>query len=745
MIHQSLIFTKWAAMNKRSVFPGLALAGLLLAASLTQAAEIVRPRVGLVLGGGGARGAAHIGVLEVLEKLRVPVDCVAGTSMGGLVAGAFAAGLSPTEMRRELARADWKDMFFDSPPYSDVSYRNKVISQRFLPASETGVSSKGLTYQGGVVSGQKIKLFFNRLVNSDLGEREIETLPLPLSIIATDIGNGDKVVFRSGSLTKAMRASMSVPGLMSPVEYQGRKLVDGGLVDNVPIDEVRDHCQADIVIAINVGSPLMKAEDVGSLFSVAAQMVNILTEQNVTRSLATLKPGDIYIRPDLEGISAGDFAKSSETADRGRQAALAVADRLQALAVSDEVYSAWVNRIAYVRNESPVIDEIQVAGLKTVNPAAVERHIQARPGERLEEKALNRDMLYIYGDGWFESVDYAVLTARDRNILRVLPAEKSWGPDYLRFGINLESNFREDSTYSLRVAYDKTWLNPLGGELIVAAEIGNTPGLVVDYYQPLEAQQRYFFESSLGYEGRSFNLYQDNNKLAEYWRNRGFVSAGFGINVGLLGQVSAGWRQIWQEATLETGIPSAIFPAKASESYGGEYVSINFDQKNRLFFPTKGWSSQLAYFNSSKADYSKVNADVQAFYPIGDYVISSRLSYQGSLNGPLPYYDAGYLGGFLNLSGFTQRELVGDNIRYGNIRVEKIIGDFPLGLRGDLRAGVALETGKVGTPYTQTQLSGWLNSAAIYLGGETPLGPVYLGYGRSDSGSSNVYLFLGTP
>jgi NTE family protein len=732
-------------MNERSVFPSLALACLLLAASLAHAAESVRPRIGLVLGGGGARGAAHIGVLEVLEKLRVPVDCVAGTSMGGLVAGAFAAGLSPAEMRRELAKADWNDMFLDSPAYAEVNYRNKAISKRFLPASETGVNSQGLTYRGGVVSGQKIKLFFNRLVNSDLGEREIETLPLPLSIIATDIGNGEKVVFRSGSLTRAMRASMSVPGLMAPVDYQGRKLVDGGLVDNVPIDEVRDHCQADIVIAVNVGSPLMKAEDVGSLLTVSVQMVNILTEQNVTRSLATLKPTDIYIKPDLEGITAGDFVKSSETADRGRKAALSVADRLQALAVSDEVYSAWVNRITYVRNESPVINEIEVAGLKVVNPAAVERQIQARSGERLDETTLNRDMLRIYGDGWFESVDYAVLSTRDRNILRVLPAEKSWGPDYLRYGINLESNFSLDSTYSLRVGYDKTWLNPLGGELIVAAEIGNAPGVLLDYYQPLEAQQRYFFDSSLAYGGRPFYLYQDNNRVAEYWRTRGLVSAGFGINVGLLGQIRTGWRQIWQEATLETGIPSAIFPAKTSESYGGEYVTLDFDQMDRLFFPSRGWSSKLAYFNSSQAGYSKVTANVEAAYPIGDFVINSRLSYQGSLNGPLPYYDAGSLGGFLNLSGFTRQELNGDNIRYGNIRVEKIIGQFPLGLRGDLRAGVALETGKVGTPYTQTQLSGWINSAAIYLGGETPLGPFYLGYGRSDTGSSNVYLFLGTP
>ena len=135
------------------------------------AEEVVRPKVGLVLGGGGARGAAHIGVLEVLRELRVPVDCIAGTSMGALVSGAYAAGLAPTEMRAAMAAADWADMFLDNPTYSEINYRNKAISRRFMPGSETGVLDDGVSYRGGVVAGQKIKLFFNRLVHADQGER----------------------------------------------------------------------------------------------------------------------------------------------------------------------------------------------------------------------------------------------------------------------------------------------------------------------------------------------------------------------------------------------------------------------------------------------------------------------------------------------------------------------------------------------------------------------------------------------
>ena len=733
-------------MTCRSVFRGLIPVVFAVFVGVSYAADAgTRPRIGLVLGGGGARGAAHIGVLEVLEKLRVPVDCVAGTSMGALVSGAYAAGLSPAEMRDELAKADWNDMFQDNPEYAEISYRNKAIARRYLPGTETGISGNGVAYQGGVVSGQKIKLFFNRLVNSDLGERNIESLPLPLSIIATDIGNGDKVVFREGSLTKAMRASMSVPGLMAPVDHQGHKLVDGGLVDNLPIDEVRERCQADISIVVNVGSPLMKAEEVGSLLTVSVQMVNILTQQNVTRSLAMLKPDDVLIRPDLSGIGSGDFQKSSETADRGKAAAEAVAERLKAFALSEEDYAAWRKPIAYARQAAPRIDEIHITDLKRVNPAAVERQLRVKPGDAVDDQRINQDMLRIYGDGWYESVDYALLTARDRNILQVMPVEKSWGPDYLRFGVSLDTNFKQDSSYTLRAAYDKTWLNDLGGQLLVSSEIGRKNALAVDLYQPLEAQQRYFAESSLAFGTERVGIYQNDRKLADYEAARGIASLGVGFNIGQLGQVHAGWRQTWLNANLETGIPSPTFPANAKKSFGGHYAALDFDQMDRLYFPTSGWSSKLSYFNSPKEGYSKVVGELNGAYSLNDYVLNGRLSYQGSLRGSLPIDDAGMLGGFANLSGFAPNQLVGDDVRFASLRAEKIIGRLPLGLRGDMRIGLALEAGKFGRLYTETQRTGWLNSASIYLGGETPVGPVYLGYGRSDSGSSNVYLFIGTP
>ena len=428
-----------------------------------------------------------------------------------------------------------------------------------------------------------------------------------------------------------------------------------------------------------------------------------------------------------------------------RAAAEAVSARLQALAVSAEEYEAWAKRIAYVRLSPPPVDAVVIDRLKTVNPVAVERHLRVKPGDPIDDARVNQDMLRIYGDGWYESVDYSLINVRDRNILHVTPIEKSWGSDYLRFGVNLQTNFKQDSAYTLRAAYDKTWLNSLGGELLVVGEIGRTNQIGIDLYQPLDARQRYFMEGSLSYGQETIGFYEDDHKLADFEQTKGIASLGAGANVGQLGQVHAGWRQRWLEYDLTTGIPSFIFPERFEERSTGGYLALDFDQMDRLYFPTSGWSARFGYFNSPADDYSKLTAELRGAYALDDYVLNASFSYQGSLQGTLPIYDAGTLGGFHNLGGFAPNQLVGDDIRYFGLRAEKIIGRLPLGLRGDMRAGLALETAKVGRPYTETHRTGWLNSATLYLGGETPLGPVYLGYGQSDAGVSSVYLFIGTP
>jgi NTE family protein len=734
------------------------------AAPSEAAAAPPRPRIGLALGGGGARGAAHIGVLEVLERLRIPVDCVAGTSMGAVVAGALAAGVTPAQMRAELARADWSDMFIDEPGWDERNFRSKRLTQRFLSGTEIGVSGKGLQYLPGVLTGQKIKLFLNRLVHADRSERDIQALPLPLSIVATDIGSGDRVVIRNGSLSKAMRASMSIPGLMAPVEHEGRSLVDGGLVDNVPVREVRERCNADVVIAVNVGSPLLDAKEVISLFSVAAQMVGILTEQNVGQSLALLRPGDVYIKPDMGDVTAADFERHAQAVQRGLDAALAATEQLRALAVSEAEYAAWWARITAAQGGAPVVDAVEVAGLPQLDPKAVLRHVTQPLGRTLDTARLHRDLLRAYGDAHFESVDYALVPQgrrepqetqapqkqqvpqgpgpqAERHVLRVMPVAKRWGPDFLRFAAGLNSTLKRGSTYSLRGAYQKTLLNRLGGELMVTGEVGSTSALALDVHQPLDPWQRSFIEIGARAASSAVIVFEDEDKLSEYEVRSQTYSVAAGVNLGLVGQWRLGWMGQSKRYQLDTGL--AVFPRGPFRTPGW-FTTLDFDQLNHPTFPSDGWSAKAAYFEPNGGSFTRLNLEARAARQAGSFVIAGRVAHTSSPRGVLPFHEAASLGGLLNLSAYGAGQFLGDDVQYAQLRAERVLQRLPIGLSGDLRAGIALEAGRMGVRYTETSRSGWEDSVFFYLGGATPIGPLYLGYARSSSGTANAYLFIGS-
>lgn len=714
---------------------------LLAACALPALSDPPRPRIGLVLGGGGARGTAHIGVLEVLDRLRIPVDCVAGTSMGALIAGAYLSGLAPDQMTARLAKVDWNDLFKDESARAQTNIRERRLAQSYFPGLEMGAKGDGVRMAQGVVGGQKIKLFFNTLVGADRGDRSIESLPLPLSIIATDIGTGEKIVFRDGELAAAMRASMSVPAVLAPVAYRGRYLVDGGLVDNLPVGEARARCDADVVIAVDVGSPLRKPEDVNSVFAVSGQMISILTEQNAVASRASLKPDDVYIEPQLEGITATDFAKFREGAARGRDAAEAQATRLRRYAVPETDYLAWRARLRSPPGPMPRIDVVQIAAMPHVNPAAIAGGMRVHPGQPLDTKLLERDLADIYGEGDFESVDYALLGSRERRILRITPTEKPWGPDYLRFGVELQASDQEN-TFALRAAYHRKWLNALGGEWLSGAQVGERATLFTEFYQPLEAQRRFFVEPSFGLFRDKLGIYQDDARIAQYELRGRRGAFSLGANIGRVGSVRVGrlWRKV--DATIETGAPT--LPTGESHLKGWN-VAFDFDQLNRPFFPSSGWALRATYYKDDDLRYSRLAADLRAARAWGNYVVNGKLSYVGAPQGRLPVADLGALGGFLNLSGYSRDQILAGDTRFASIRAEKIIGRMPLGLSGDLRIGLSLEAGRAGDRRTETRVDGWQRAAAIYVGGETPVGPAFVGVGRAEGGYATFYVFIGLP
>ena len=574
------------------------LAGALLAMpqALAQAGA-ARPKIGLVLGGGGARGGAHLGVLEVLEELRVPFDCIAGTSMGALMAGAYVAGASPAEMRETIRRTDWRGMFDDSAGREAVDLRRKHLDDRFYSGLEFGVTREGLRYREGVVTGEKFKFFFNELVRADPGERNIEDLPLPLTLIATDIGTGERVAMRSGNLVTAMRASMAVPGAIAPVIRDGRKLVDGGLVDNVPVREVRERCGAQVVIAVNVGSPLFRPEEVTGVMSVVGQMVNLLTEQNVAASLSLLQPGDIYLKPDLGDITAADFTRQLDAAQAGRKSALEAADGLRTLSVSPAEYREWRARVRLGPVTAPVIDEIRVAATRFVNPAEMRDGIRQREGQPLDTKALAEDLVRLYSRGDLYNLDYSVLRERDKTVLRLAPIEKPWGPDYLRFGLNLSSDFSRDSPFNLRALYRKTWINTKGAEWLATLQLGSDQALATEFYQPIDDRQRAFVRPYASVSLGKAGLFFDGDRLAEYRLRDTRAGLDLGANLGVYGQASVGWLERHLRSTLDTG--PAVLP-ESSFRFGGAMARLVLDTQDFAFFPTRGYRGDVTYIHAQR-------------------------------------------------------------------------------------------------------------------------------------------------
>lgn len=698
-----------------------------------------RVRVGLVLSGGGARGAAHIGVLQFLEEEQIPVDCVAGTSMGALIASAWLSGMSPKTMAHELSQVDWSDMFHDAPDFTEVSPHRRSFEYDYMAGAEIGIGQDGLKFPQGVAYGQKIKLFFNHLLKVTHGERTIESLPLPLSIMATDIGTGERVEIKTGNITQAMRASMSVPGLLAPVAINGKKFVDGGLTDNLPIEIVRRRCAPDVVIAVNTGTPIANSAQVESVFDVAGQVINILTEQNVQESLKNLKKGDIYLIPELENFSAMDFAKIPEIVPLGFE--IAKQNRPAFLKLKSDL-KTWASWQAKLKNntEELKITEVEVATLQHVNPAAVRRFFSDK--EDLNEKTIARDVQRIYADGFFERVDYTVLKQQDRNILRLLPTEKSWGPDYLRFAAHLNSNSAEGSFFNMRAAYHKTWLNALGGEFLVEASLGEEWHLKGLWYQPLRKSQDYFLRFSTKMMREKLPIFWENKKTGELSHNEQNVAFALGRNFGTFGEVSLGAAH--RSGFYSQKMGASIHLPRAHYHLSSAFLTLDFEQFDRLYFPRQGWSFK-AKLAQNHPKYTRAEGVLKTALPVTKKDIwNLKIKYAAAASGKLPYFDTDHLGGFQNISALAPHALWSDDLLYLGNSWEHVLGSMPLG-KGDLRFGVLLEGARAPLAFSKNRRK-YVDSSALYLGGETFLGPAFLGVGYSAELSVyNALLFIGMP
>lgn len=700
-----------------------------------------------MLSGGGARGAAHVGVLQVLEDLHVPVDCIVGTSMGSIVGAAYASGSSVQEMEQVLAQLSTRLLFKELPPREERAMRLKRDDAKNLAPAEVGLGSKGLMLPKGLVSGVQLEAVLRQL-SKVRGFREFDQLPIPFRAVATDLVSGKPVVLKEGELAAAMRASMSVPGAIEPVRIADRLLVDGGLTDNLPVGVARA-MGADVVIAVNLGTPLLRADQLNSILGVTAQMVNILTEQNVQASLASLKPTDILVVPHLGDFSATDFDHLTDVVPVGAAATRAVAELLAPYALSPEAYARWnAKRQSAPPLEAFVPDEIRMNPLQWVNPEIARSEMHTREGEPVDQKVLDRDMQRLFGTGDFEHVSYSLLEEPGKRVLAVDAVEKSWGPNYLRAGLGLSSDFQGDAYFNVLANYRMTWLNRLGAEWRIDAQLGRTSRLETEFYQPLQRGPGFFLAPRALVQRRTVDVFKGDQRVAIFDGTDATVELAAGAQLTHYGEMRLGLEYTRHRSRVDTG-PPVLDATRADVDTSAVTLRTLIDQLDNLHFPRKGYGATLDVRAAQKSlggdvNFTRVDLAGTYVHSFGDHTFSIGAKLGGRLGSePLPESQMFQWGGLMQLSGLPTGALLGQDLRFARIVYYNRLRNWSL-LDG-VYAGGSLEIGRMSQSLLPGNDLGTIRAASLVLGVDTPLGPLYLGYGHASKGYGSFYVFLGRP
>jgi len=715
-------------------------------AHAADAPAAARPRIGLVLSGGGARGMAHIGVLKALEALRVPIDCIAGTSMGSVVGGAYALGLTPGELEARIRAVRWNELLADQPPRSARSARTKLLERLNIYSPEVGIRDGELVLPRGALYGQQIEFFLTALTSAASPPDDFDRMPIPFRAVATDIENGAMVVLARGNLAKAMRASMSVPAVFAPIEIDGRALLDGGLVRNLPVDVVR-RMGAEIVIAVNLGTGLLKREEIASVIGVSQQMLNILTEQNVGVSIAQLGGRDVLVLPELGNFSAGDFDKGYQTIPAGEAAVRKAAPQLARLSLSEEAYARYQQERQSRRRSAPQIDEVRVdtAGLQRVNPKSVEARVRFEPGKAADALHLQSTLHMLYTTDDFQSIGYRVEEKASKRVLVIEPVEKDWGPNYFQFGMSLATDLRAgDSSFSLLAAHRATALNSYGLEWRNMLSIGRVTAVGSELYQPLDYERRWFIAPRVNLYQVRENFFFDETPVATYRVRSATVGLDLGRNFTNAGTARLGVER--GEARADPSVALPFFP-NARGDIGAVRAEWVYDKLDNWVFPTSG----VYAFGEARAsrkglgaddDYERVAGGADVAVGSDRHRVTLGLRGGRAWGSQLPVYDQFALGGFLNLSGYQTRQFVGQ--RYALGRVVYAHKANLLGLSGTYLGG-SLEAGNVYQRFNGPNTGGLRLSASVFAAYDSVVGPLALGAGLAEGGSYAIYLFLGRP
>jgi len=705
-----------------------------------------RPRIGLVLSGGGARGAAHIGVLEMLDRLHVPIDAIAGTSMGAVVGGLYASGLSGSQIAQALSSVDWEVAFRDHPPLSALDYRRKQEEEQYLVNLPLGLQGRKLVIPRGLIQSQKLTETLRQLTLPVARITDFDDLPTRFRAVATNLATGTPTVLRSGDLATAMRASMSVPGVFAPVTYRGQILADGGLVDNLPIDVARA-MGVDVLIVVDAGYTLQPRKSLISLPGITKQMLSILVRRNVGKELASLGPNDVLITPQLGNYSSYDFADELKVVSAGASAVETVESRLKPLELSDAQYAQYLAARAAKRSALPKIQFVHVDPDSTAYERQIHDMFDRFSGKPADPQALEQQIKMLYGRGYLETLDYRLQQdPAGQYGLDFTARRNSWGPNYLRLGMQMQDDFEGNTTFDAAARLDVTEINSLGGESDWRLQVGSSPLVATEFYQPLSNAAQYFVDPHALVEQHDVAQVEGGRQVGEYLVRSADYGLDFGRALGNWGELRLGAQNTSGSERVRLG----DFNAHGANFDVDEFsLGFGYDQLDSPSFPRAGQAlTTKVTLEDNRRGHPGTDLFTIDWRGVHSWARNSLVAWLsggstvgGSQTNVRTYFP---LGGFLNLSGVRGDTLAGPQYAIGRLIYLHKIGNGGEGIL-DVPAyvGVSLESGNVWMLRSQMSFTSLRTDASVFVAADTYLGPVYLAGGYDQSGSTAFYLYLG--
>lgn len=748
------IFTRFRTLVRaRLVLLGL-LVPVLPAALLAQPTEPVRaaedeverPRIGLALSGGGARGGAHIGVLRALAELRVPIDYIAGTSIGAIVGGFYAAGQTTDELEELVREIDWDTAFLNITPREVRSFRRKRDDDSFLVRQRPGLNKGEIELPIGLVQGQVIDLIITEHTLAASRIDDFDNLRVPFRAVAGDIATGEPVVLESGSLARALRASMALPAALSPVEIDNRLLVDGGIAMNLPVSVARE-MGADVVIAVDISSALLDRESLRSVLDVTTQLTNLLTREGVERERELLLGEDVLLQPKFgPELTSVDFELMEEAIEYGYAIAMEHRDDLERYSLTPEEYAAYLESLPDFRlDELPIIDFVRLTNHSRIADSVLRTRMRDLVvGERLTLETVEKAVNQAYGLELFQNVRYQVVTEGEETGLDIEIEPRSWGPNYLQLGIAYNSSGDVDARFGLAASYLRTAVNAKGGEWRSTLIVGDEPAFTLDIYQPFGESGLYFVEPIVDFRRTQFNAFSGNTLIAEARLREASFELSMGRELVNWGEVRAGARRIEGKTKLHVGEATNIPPPEYSR--GEFFLRFSVDTVDSIAFPRKGilttaeWRGSNPGTLSAQDDYDQLLVDVAYAKTWGRHTLLSSFRYDATISGSPPLDRSFRIGGFLDLAGLADEQLIGKHAARLGASYYRRIGDLAL---FPAFAGLTVEIGNAWDAREDVSFGNSIIGGSIWAGVDTPIGPIYVGYGRAEGKLDAAYVHLG--